>query len=411
MKIDREEYKTKKVLVIAHFAQTPDEVGNDRFTYLADLLVSRNFQVELVTTSFSHKKKAMRDVTKEQYEQLAYQLTMIPESGYPKNVCLRRFRSHHGFGKNLKKYLAQIEKPDIVYCAIPSLDAGKATARYCKKNNIPFIVDIQDLWPEAFKLVFKMPIISDMIFAPMTWSANYAYRQADKVVAVSDTYKNRGLKVNKKDKEGLCVFLGTDLLTFDQKAASHTVEKPDDEIWIGYAGTLGHSYNIEIVIDALNQIADKLTQKVVFKVFGDGPYLERFKEYAKDCKVKVEFFGRLEYSLMTAYLTHCDIAVNPISKGAAQSIINKHGDYAAAGLPVVSTQESKEYRSLVEDYHFGINCGVESTDDVGAALLELITDKEKRDMMGKNARKLAEEKFDRKRAYIQIVELINRLIK
>ena len=89
--------------------------------------------------------------------------------------------------------------------------------------------------------------------------------------------------------------------------AAQRGQKPDDELWIGYAGTLGHSYNIEIVIDALNQIADKLTQKVVFKVLGDGPYLERFKEYAKDCKVQVDFLGRLEYSLMAAYLTHCDI--------------------------------------------------------------------------------------------------------
>ena len=43
---------------------------------------------------------------------------------------------------------------------------------------------------------------------------------------------------------------------------------------------------------------------------------------------------------MVGMLGVCDIAVNSISKGAAQSIINKHGDYAAAGLPVVNTQES-----------------------------------------------------------------------
>lgn len=396
------------ILIVAHYTSTPNEISNNRFKYLAELL-AREHTVNVVTTTFSHEKKQPRSL--EGIYDANYKVSLCEEPGYPKNVCLKRFRSHHIFGKNLKKYLDQIEKPDVVYCAIPSLDAGKAAAKYCKRHNIPFIVDIQDLWPEAFKLVFKMPIISDIIFAPMTWSANYAYRQADKVVAVSETYKNRGLKVNKKDKEGLCVFLGTDLTAFDQKAASHTIEKPEDELWIGYAGTLGHSYNIEIVIDALNKIADKLTQKVVFKVFGDGPYLERFQEYAKDCKVQVDFLGRLEYSLMVAYLTHCDIAVNPIAKGAAQSIINKHADYVAAGLPVVNTQESKEYRSLVEEYNFGINCGVESIDEVGMALLQLITDTEKRETMGKNARKLAEEKFDRKNSYLKILEAIENFVR
>ena len=399
--------KKKRVVIVANFCDYGTEKTNNRFNYLADLLSQSGCEVELITSTFSHREKKQRVL---EDGEILYKTTLIKELGYQKNVCLRRFRSHHVFGKNLKKYLEQIEKPDVVYCAIPSLDAGKAAAKYCKKNNVPFIVDIQDLWPEAFKLVFKIPVVSDIIFAPMTRSANYAYKQADKIIAVSETYKNRGLKVNKKDKDGLCVFLGTDLATFDEKAASHTVEKPEDELWIGYAGTLGHSYNIEIVIDALNNIADKLTQKVVFKVFGDGPYLERFKEYAKDCKVQVDFLGRLEYSLMTAYLTHCDIAVNPISKGAAQSIINKHGDYAASGLPVVSTQENEEYRSLIMNYNFGLNCGVDSVDEVGDALLQLITDNEKREAMGQNARKLAEEKFDRKNSYVKLIQAIDLIL-
>ena len=399
--------KKKHIVLVANFCDYGTEKTNNRFNYLADLLSKSGYEVELITSTFSHREKKQR--VPENRETL-YKTTLIKEVGYAKNVCLRRFRSHHVFGKNLSKYLEEIERPDVVYCAIPSLDAGKAAAKYCKKYNISFIVDIQDLWPEAFKLVLKVPIVSHIVFAPMNWLANYAYRQADKIIAVSETYKKRGLKVNKKDKEGLCVFLGTDLDEFDKKVSAHSIEKSEDELWIGYAGTLGHSYNIEIVIDALNQIAGKLPQKVVFKVFGDGPYLERFKEYANDCKVQVDFLGRLEYSLMVAHLKHCDIAVNPISKGAAQSIINKHADYAAAGLPVVSTQENEEYRALITDYNFGINCGAESVDDVSAALWTLISDQEKRETMGKNARLLAEEKFDRKRAYIQIVELINQLV-
>ena len=40
----------------------------------------------------------------------------------------------------------------------------------------------------------------------------------------------------------------------------------------------------------------------------------------------------MSYEDMVQTLVQCDIAVNPIIKGAAQSIINKVGDYAAAGL-------------------------------------------------------------------------------
>ncbi len=401
--------KVKKILMVCHFTQTPDEVGNERFVYIADMLVRSGYDLEVVTTSFSHKKKKQREVTKEQMARLSYQLTLLYEPGYPKNVCLKRFKSHRIFATNVRKYLGEIEKPDLVYCAIPSLKVAKVCAKYCKEKGVKFIVDIQDLWPEAFKLVLRLPIVSGILFAPMTRQANYAYKNADKIVAVSNTYKNRGLKVNKKDDKGLCVFLGTELADFDKKAKSLDVDKPQDEIWIAYAGTLGHSYNLELIFDALNLIADKITKKVVFKVYGDGPYLERFKNYAKTCKIEVDFLGRLEYSEMVANLVRADIAVNPITRGSAGSIINKHGDYAMAGLAVVNTQESKEYRALLEDYNFGINCGVESVNDVANALLELVENDEKRILMGKNSRKLAEEKFDRKTTYQEILKLIEEI--
>ena len=52
------------------------------------------------------------------------------------------------------------------------------------------------------------------------------------------------------------VFLGTDLNVFDNYVkTSPKVRKGKSEIWIGYCGTLGSSYDIKIVIDALNIIA------------------------------------------------------------------------------------------------------------------------------------------------------------
>lgn len=67
---------------------------------------------------------------------------------------------------------------------------------------------------------------------------------------------------------------------------------------------------------------------------------------------------------MCGILKSCDIAVNPIMHGAAQSIINKHADYAASGIPVLNTQESKEYRKLVDEYKMGFNCDSNDANDL-----------------------------------------------
>ena len=129
---------------------------------------------------------------------------------------------------------------------------------------------------------------------------------------------------------------------------------------------------------------------------------------ASDLKDRVIFTGRLPYNEMCATLSRCDIAVNPIVHDSAASIINKHGDYAASGLPVINSQSCQEYRDLVDRYNMGINCNAEDDRDMARALLWLIKNPKERKIMGKNARKCAEEKFDRKFTYKTIIAYIER---
>ena len=382
------------------------ESNNSRFVYIAKLLaMSKNNNVEIITSDFNHTKK-------EKFNKIGkldgVKITACHEPGYPKNVCLKRFNSHKKLSKNIKEYLEKRRKPDIIYCAIPSLAVGKIVAQYAEKNGVRFVIDIQDLWPEAFKMVFKIPLLSNAIFYPMKRQANYIYKCADDIIAVSETYCNRALKVNKKVKKGLSVFLGTDLNYFDECAKKNKVEFDDDLVRIAYIGTLGHSYNIPIVIDAIRYLNDKGINNLKFIIMGDGPLKEEFENYAEEKKVDCQFTGRLEYEKMVGLLCSCDIAVNPIKKGSAGSIINKVGDYAAAGLPVINTQENNEYRNLVEEYKIGFNCENNNSNDLAEKINILWNDEKSRKEFGNNNRKLAEKKFNRNRTYNEIVKLMEK---
>lgn len=379
------------------------ESNNSRFVYIAKLLaMSKNNNVEIITSDYNHTKK-------EKFNKIGkldgVKITACHEPGYPKNVCLKRFNSHKKLSKNIKEYLEKRKKPDIIYCAIPSLAVGKIVAQYAEKNGVRFVIDIQDLWPEAFKMVFKIPLLSNAIFYPMKRQANYIYKCADDIIAVSDTYRDRATSVNKKYKNKLTVFLGTNLEYFDKCKEKNIKHYNDNIIRIAYIGTLGHSYNIKTIIDALELLKEKYNN-LNFLVMGSGPLKNQFEAYAKDKNINCEFTGRLEYPEMVGTLCSCDIAVNPITHGAAQSIINKVGDYAAAGLPVINTQENLEYRNLVEKYNIGYNCENSNKQDIANKIEILIKDKKLRKELGNNNRKLAEEKFDRKKTYNQIVKII-----
>ena len=393
-----------KVTIIANFpSRIEGEKEKGRFLYLGEMLSERGHEVKMLVSDFKHATKERRTYISDQYKT---KITALHEPGYAKNVSQKRLWSHYRWGQNVEKYLNASETPDVVYCAIPSLTAGIRAARYCKGKGIPFVIDVQDLWPEAFTLAIKNKVLQ-LVFKPIEWYVNRVYKNADAVVAVSDTYAQRALDVNEKGKKGLTVYLGNDGALFDGSRSERREREGKDGLQLAYIGTLSYSYDIKCVIDALAIYREKdVKPDVHFVVMGNGPLKEEFERYAQEKGIETEFTGSLPYAEMVRRMTGSDIVVNPIVKGAAQSITNKVGDYALSGLPVISTQENKEYRQLVEEYRCGINCESGNAQEVAEALEMLATNEAVRKQMGEAARKLGNERFDRRITYKKIVELI-----
>lgn len=401
-----------RVLMIAQYVAFPFEGGNNRFCYLLDLLKkAKGNRIELLTSSFRHGTKAKHTPTKKDIEKLGCKVTFIDEPGYKKNISLRRIFSTKILAKNTKKYLNQLEEtPDVIYCAVPSLDIAKVAAKYAKKHDIRFIIDIQDLWPEAFQMVFNPPVFGNLLYLPFKIAANRVYKNADEICAVSKTYADRALMVNKKCKNAHIVFLGTDLDTFDKNAKqhySHRLQKKPNEIWVAYCGTLGSSYDLETAIKAIAKTKNNNLQLIVM---GDGPLRERFTKLAKANNIKATFTGRIPYERMCSLLADCDITINPIMRNAAQSVINKHADYVASGLPIISTQENQEFRNLIDEYEIGFNCNNGDIADMASKISRLATDRQLRGKLGKNARRLAEIKFNRAKTYQELATTITRKV-
>lgn len=387
------------IVIIANFCAALDKPTNSRFSYIADMFAKEN-QVEMIGSAFSHTTKQKRVCD---FSRFSYKVTLIEEPGYQKNISVQRFLSHGVWGKNVLNYIQQRKKPDVIYCAIPSLTAAAQVGEYCNKNGIRFVVDIQDLWPEAFQMALNIPVLSNMAFAPFFHRANKAYAAADAIVAVSQTYVERAKTVNKRADRTAAVYIGTDLRAFDAFVEENRVIRQDDEFWIGYCGSLSDSYDIPCVIDAIQRLDNP---KVKLLVMGDGYLKDEFQKYAVQAGIQAEFTGYMNYPEMCGRLASCDVTVNPIRAKSAASIINKHADYAACGLPVVNTQESEEYRRLVSDYYMGFNCKKSDSVDMAEKLTKLINDKELRLTMGKNARRCAEEKFDRSNTYRKVMNCL-----
>lgn len=399
--------KTDLMLIVNywHFEQ---EKASSRYRSFANLLCEK-YDLEVVTSTFCHLTKKQRDAEQLLLDSLPYKMTLQFEKGYKKNIGLDRISSYCQFGRNVQKYLKKRKKPDLIIVSIPSLSVADRVTKYANKNKIPVIVDIQDLWPEAFKMALSIPVISDILFYPMKKQADGIYARADKIMAVSNTYVARGLRFNKKDDDGLSIYIGSDSKLIAEKITNVTIDKPANEFWIGYVGALGHSYDIAGVVAAIKILKNKGINNIKLIVMGDGVLKAHFEQIAKNNGINVEFTGLLEYGKMMKTLSACDIAVNPIVGKSVSSIINKVADYAAANIPVINTQNSYEYRKLLEDYNAGINVENGDVQAFADAIQKLYDDEHLRNVMRKNSKKMFNELFDRQKTYPKLIDEIETL--
>ena len=402
----------KKIAVISMGVKLNGEKGYSRFRYIGDFLSDAGYQVDLITTTFQHWEKAQRDIDTIKKEDYKFRLKFIYEPGYRKNIDPRRIWSHHIAAKNLTKLLEQDGDYDLIYCEIPPNDVALAAAEYAKKKGIPFVPDVNDLWPEAMRMVLDIPVVSDILFYPLQRDAEKVYSLVSGIIGTSDEYRDRPLKNQKLEITRKTVYVGNEIAEFDKGVETYgpQIRKPGGEFWVSYAGTIGTSYDIRTMVLAGRELLDRGIDQIKIKILGGGPLKEELENLAKEKEcTNVEFVGYAPYPKMAAYLAKSDILVNSFVKKAPQSIVTKIGDYLAAGKPMINTCMSPEFRQKVETDGFGINILPEDVKILTDAIMDLYKDREGCRIMGEKARKIAEEQFDRPESYKKIIEMIEEL--
>jgi glycosyltransferase involved in cell wall biosynthesis len=406
----------RKILIVAQFTQLPGEKGNNRsrFKLICEMLAKCGYDVTVVTSRFRELDRTFRK-EEEIYKSVLYKIVILDEAGYYKNISFKRIYSMWSFTRSLKNFLKNTkEEYDLVYACVPGLDSALAAGKYANKKNIPFVIDVQDAWPEVMHdLVLDVPVISDLLFSPLQLMANKVYAMADGIMAVSKTYLEIAERKNSKISIRDYVFIGTDLDNFDLSVNEQIgiIDKAIGEFWITYIGSLGHSYDIYTFIRG-SKIAKEKGINVRPIILGSGPLEKDFKEFAEKIGSNAFFAGWVDHATMGAYLKKSDVVINAIKKRAPQSITNKVGDYLSSGRPIINGSLNSELLELLKGYNFGVNYEPENPQSLFLAIEEMYKmSKQQREQMGSNARKLAEERFDRKRTYPKIIRMIEKLIK
>lgn len=383
------------ITIVAPYCSLPSEPYFNRFWYLAERL-SQSHDVLLITSRFRHYDKSFR-----RHEDAAatsngrLRVKLLDEPGYRKNVSLARVASHRVFVRNLARWLhsPQAAEQDIVYSAYPLMATNLLLGKHKARLGYKLIVDVQDVWPESFSSVVPFLKKVPHKLLPFASRANRAYRCADALVAVSQTYLDRAKEAN-PNVPGEAVYIGTDFAAIapPPRFRSKTTR-------LFYLGTLSYSYDVETVCKGVRKLLDD-GENVELHIMGGGPDLEKLKQYENRA---IKFYGYLPYSEMMSIAKGCDIAVNAIHSHAMQSVTNKLSDYMALQKPILNSQVNDEVAEVLTllphaNYRSGdVDGFVQAAKDI---------------LKRKNDPVQSEEivrRFKRDVAYQKIVNLIERL--
>lgn len=288
-----------------------------------------------------------------------FEVRMVGTMPYPKNICLARIISHRKLARDwLRIARGEVARPDVVIASTPPLGLCDAARRYAREAGAKFICDIMDAWPETFYRVAPK-----FILHPLRMSARRIYRGADAVSAVSKRYIDLAISYGATAPMHCCnhgiEMHGEDSPAEEQSSTDCTAS--DGVKRLVYVGSMGMSYDLETVIDAVRQMED-----ATLDIAGGGPKEASLTQRASGCG-RIRFHGYLGEKDLRGLLTRGAIGLIPMFPDSCVGIPYKLADYAAAGLKVVESLGG-EAGELVAKYNAGCHYEAGNVESLRAAI-------------------------------------------
>ena len=306
--------------------------------------------VTVVTSDFSHGSKRYVGPDTAPAD---FRTVMLHVSAYSKNVSFRRIFSHMGFARSVRRYLDSLSSlPDLVYCPMPPSASACVVGKFCKKHGIPFVVDVIDLWPDSLVAVLPFHKLLSPALYPWTRMTRKAYRAADYISGESKAYAEVAHRLN-PDVPWSYTYLGSDYSAACRliEESGVSLDKPSDEIWIGYGGSLGQSYDFDVILKGIAYIRDKGVKYRMWFI-GDGEKADYIRQTARELGLDVVITGRVEYRDFLKYLSYCDIAVNSFKENTLVVHSYKFNDYVSTDCFILNNLKG-ETASMLDEYGVG----------------------------------------------------------
>ena len=388
---------------------------------LANALTSSGHRVVIWTSAFYHQEKRHRcHRAKRLVVSPLLEIRLIPSPGYSRNIGFGRLWDHIVLARNLNHSLNQENTvPDVAFIGYPPIETASVMGKWLVKREIPFLLDVKDLWPLVFLEAVPKSLrsLGKIILTPYFVLAKACVIRSTGVSAMSESFLQRVLAFGGRKKlvtDGFFPLTSSsesgaeDELTTAKNWWFDRGLQDDGKIRVCYVGNLSSNVDLApIKVAATYFMKQKLP--VEFIICGDGDSLVAFKEMMLGL-TNVHFPGRIGRPHVLALAHHCQASLIPYvnSENFQLSLPNKTLDALSLGLPILSPLQG-EVANLISSHNVGMSYGKDFEKSLVQCIEMLLENASLRQQMSKNAIELHQERFSFKTVYGGLVRHLEML--
>lgn len=318
--------------------------------------------------------------------------------------------ANEGFSKRIFDYLSYmitsffasflIRKVDIVVGTSPQFfTAVSAWLVACCKRK-PFVFELRDLWPESIRAVGAMH--ESKLLVLLEQLELFLYRRADRIVVVTNSFKDNLVKRGIDEKKISVVTNGVDLTKFKpQKKDVDLIGRYgfENKFIVGYIGTHGLAHALETVLFAAKITSQRgFEDKIHFLFLGDGANKIKLQNLAVELGLKnITFLASVRKTAVVNYWSIIDISIISLKKtDLFKSVIpSKMFESMSMGIPILHAV-SGESAEIIDKTGAGITVEPESSSAIAEEVIRLSKDHATLVALGRKGQ-IASESFDRAR--------------
>lgn len=352
------------------------------------------------------KPKPSRPIGKEHvYDDASYPFKCVTLDSYvhPQSELIGRFKESISFGLVCKKYIREHkDEIDVVYNDGWQLFGLYIVARECVKQSIPYIVPIQDIYPECLFTHKRYPSwaikLISMILNPID---KYYQKHAYKVRTISDEMadylsKTRGIS---RDK-----YLVLDNWQNDEDFSYIPIA--NNKTVFGYVGSVNVHSNTELIIQAF---AKANLQDSELRIYGRGNHRDNCLQLVQELGLKNVFFDVVEKNQVPEVQSKMNVLVLALPTGnGGLCLPSKMTSYMLSGRPILASVEKSAATRYILEADCGISVAPDDLDALADGFCRFVAmTNEEQNRLGKNSRIFAEGRLMRKSCLPKVIEALS----